>query len=142
MPMYNLIEYSDTYSDTSGRLCQFKRDKQPINDNGDFKYKSNFIGDTDEDGENRKKENVKIVVPLNYLNNFWRSLEMPLINCKVEFSLEWYENCILYISAGNAAIFTITDTKLYVSLVTLRTEDNVKLSKLLSEGFKRPIYWN
>ena len=141
MPMYNLIEYSDTYSGTSGRLCQFKRDEQPINDNGGLKYKSSFIGDTDEDGANRKKENVKIVVPLNYLNNFGRLLEMSLTNCKVEFSLEWYENCILS-SAGTAAIFTITDTKLYVPVVTLKTEDNTKLSKLLSEGFKRPIYWN
>ena len=66
---------------------------------------------------------------------------MPLINCKVELSLEWYENCILP-SAGTDAIFTITDTKLYVPVVTLKTEDNVKLSKLLREGFKRPIYWN
>ena len=45
-------------------------------------------------------------------------------------------------SAGTAATFTITDTKLYVPVVTLKTEDNTKLSKLLSEGFKRPIYWN
>ena len=66
---------------------------------------------------------------------------MPLINCKVEFSLKWYENCILS-SSGTAATFTITDTKLYVPVVTLKTEDNIKLSKLLSEGFKRPIYWN
>ena len=66
---------------------------------------------------------------------------MPLINCKVELSLKWNENCILP-SAGTAATFTITDTKLYVPVVTLKTEDNTKLSKLLSEGFKRPIYWN
>ena len=66
---------------------------------------------------------------------------MPLINCKIEFSLKWYENCILS-SSGTAATFTITDTKLYVPIVTLKTEDNTKLSKLLSEGFKRPIYWN
>ena len=106
-----------------------------------FKYKSNLIGDTVANGANRKKEGVKIIVPLKYISNFWRSLEMPLINCKVELSLEWYENCILS-SAGTAAIFTITDTKLYVPVVTLKTEDNVKLSKLLREGFKRPIYWN
>ena len=66
---------------------------------------------------------------------------MPLINCKVELALKWYENCILS-SAGTAATFTITDTKLYVPIVTLKTEDNTKLSKLLSEGFKRSIYWN
>ena len=66
---------------------------------------------------------------------------MPLINRKVEFLLKWYENCILS-SARTAAIFTITDTKLYVPVLTLKTEDNRKLSKLLSKGFKRPIYWN
>ena len=66
---------------------------------------------------------------------------MPLINCKVEFSLKWYESCVLS-SSGTAATFTITDTKIYVPVVTLKTEGNTKLWKLLSEGFKRPIYWN
>ena len=124
MPMYNLIEYSDNYSDTSGSLWQFKWDQQPINNNepfiditaensSSFKYKSNLIGDTNADGANRKKEVVKIVVRRKYLSNLWRSLEVPLINCKVELSLEWYENCILS-SVGTAATFTITDTKLYV----------------------------
>ena len=64
---------------------------------------------------------------------------MPLINCKVELSLKWYENCIL-LSAGDNATFTITDAKLYVPIVTLSAEENAKLSKLLSEGFKRPVY--
>ena len=97
-----------------------------------IKYKSSFIVD---------KNGVKIVVPLKYLSNFWRSLEMPLINCKIELSLKWYENCI-FSSAGTAVTFAITDTKLYVPIVTLKTEDNAKLSKLLNEGFKRSIYWN
>ena len=66
---------------------------------------------------------------------------MPLINCKVEFSLKWYNNCILS-SSGTAATFTITDTKLYVPVVTLKTKANTKLSKLLSKGFKWPIYLN
>ena len=87
------------------------------------------------------RNGAKIAVPLKYLINFWRSLEIPLINCKVELSLIWYENCILS-SAGTAATFAITDTKLYVPIVTLKTEDNAKLSKLLNEGFKRSIYWN
>ena len=90
MPMYNLTEYSDNYSDTSGSLWQFKRDEiggdndltvdaQHIPNNlSSFKYKSSFI--TDRNG-------VKIAVPLKYLCNFWRSLEMPLINCKVDLSL-------------------------------------------------------
>ena len=64
---------------------------------------------------------------------------MPLINCKVELSLKWNENCI-FSSEGTAATFTITDTKLYVRIVTLKIEDTAKLSKLLSEGFKRSIY--
>ena len=66
---------------------------------------------------------------------------MPLINCKVELSLKWNENCILS-SAGTAATFTITDTKLYVPVVTLNIEDNAKLSELLSKGFERSAYWN
>ena len=65
---------------------------------------------------------------------------MPLINCKVEISLKWYEICLL--TAATTATFTITDAKLYVPIVTLSVEDNLKLSKLLSEGFKRSIYWN
>ena len=60
---------------------------------------------------------------------------------QVELSLTWYENCILS-SEGTAATFAITDSKLYVPVVTLKTEDNVKLSKLLNEGFKRLVYWN
>ena len=152
MPMYNLIEYSDNYSDTSGSLWQFKRDERPIENNGafinitaenssSFKYNANFIDNTVADGVNRKKENVKKVVLLTYLSNFWRSLERQLINCKVEFLWEWYEKCNLFTSR-TAATFKITDTKLYVPVVTLKTEDNTKLSNLLSEGFKRPIYWN
>ena len=76
MPMYNLIEYSDNYSDTSGSLWIFKRDEiigniNVTNNNSlSLKYKSNLIGDTDADGANRKKENAKIAVPLKYLSNF------------------------------------------------------------------------
>ena len=78
---------------------------------------------------------------------------MPLINCEVELSLSWIENCVLsggenidnagaVANARTAATFKITDAKLYVPVVTLSIEDNAKLSKLLSEGFKRPVYWN
>ena len=144
MSMYNLIEYSDNYSDTSGSLWGFKRDE--INNNADgtndnnapsFKYKASIIGNTEDNG---RKNGVKIAVPLKYLSNFWRSLEMPLINCKVELSLKWYERCLL--TAATTATFKITDAKLYVPIVTLSAEDNAKLSKLLGEGFKRSIYWN
>ena len=91
MPMYNLIEYSDNYSDTSGSLWDFKRDEivnnadVTNNDNApSFKYKASLITDTE---ANETKNGVKIAVPLKYLSNFWRSLEMPLINCRVELSL-------------------------------------------------------
>ena len=133
MPMYNLIECSDNYSDKSGGLWQFKRDEIEGDDNltvdanhipnnsSSFKYKSGFI--TDRNG-------VRIAVPLRYLSNFWRLLEMPLI-----VELKWYENHILS-SAATAATFVITDTKLYVPIVTLKSEDNAKSSRLLKEGFK------
>ena len=141
--MYNLIEYSDNYSDTSGSLWQFKRhevdgnvdltvDVQHIpNNSSSFKYKSSLT--TDRNG-------IQIAVPLKHLSNFWRSLEMPLINCKVELSLTWNPNCEMSNLVG-ASTFTITDAKLYVPVVTLSTEDNAKLSKLLSKGSKRPFYW-
>ena len=90
----------------------------------------NRIGNTENNGT---KHGVKIAVPLKHLSNIWRSLEMPLINCKVELSLKWIENCVL--TVANTATFKITDAKLYVPIVTLKTEDNTKLSKLLSEGF-------
>ena len=65
---------------------------------------------------------------------------MLLINCKVELSLKWYKTCLL--TTATTATFEITDTKLCVPIVTLSVEGNLKLSKLLSEGFKRPIYGN
>ena len=123
--MYNLVEHSDNYSDTSGSLWQFKRDEidkdvdLTADNSSSFKHKSSFIGNTDADGTTRKKQYVKIAIPLKYLSSFWRSLEMPLINCKIELSLKWYKNCILS-SAGDNATFKITDTKLYVPIVTLK----------------------
>ena len=143
MPIYNLIEYSDSYSDTSGSLWQFKRDEivnnaDVSNDNApSFKYKASLIGNAENNGT---KDGVKIAIPLKYLSNFWRSLEMPLINCKVELSLKWYERCLL--TAATTETFRITDAKLCVPIATLSIADNSKLSKLLHEGFKRPIYWN
>ena len=145
MSMYNLIEYSVNYSSTSGSLWHFGRDE--IINNADvtnddntpsFKHKTSLIGNTEANGT---KNGVKIVVPLKYLSNFWRSLEIPLINYKVELSLKWHERCLL--TVANTATFKITDAKLYVPIVTLSIEDNSsKLSKLLNKGFKTPIYWN
>ena len=94
-----------------------------------FKYKANLIGNTEADGT---KKGVKIAVPLKYLSNFWRPLEMALINCKVELSLKWIENCVLNTNANaNKATFAITDAKLYVPIVTLSIEDNEKIIKTI-----------
>ena len=81
------------------------------------------------------------MIPLKYLSNFWKTFEMPLINCEINFQLKRSEKCILV--AGTAvnqvSKFTITDTILYVPFVTLSTQDNVKLLKQLESGFKRTI---
>ena len=109
--LYNLIEYSDNYSDSSGSLYQLKRDESPMNNDGNplnatlnnsssFKYKANLLGKaTDADGNDRSLKNTKIVVPLKY---FFRSLEMPLINCKIHLELNWTNNCVMYGANANA----------------------------------------
>ena len=119
--MYNLTEYSDYYSDTSGSLWQFKRDEVPNNiddnltvDNSQsLKYKAAFVGKTANavNNTNSSVNSTKIVVPLKYLSNFWRSLGMPLINCKIHLELNWIKDCILS-STGDSAKFKIIDAKL------------------------------
>ena len=133
MPMYNLIEYSNNYSDTSGSLWQFKSDEQNMNNNNpvnvttadslSFKYKSSFIGELTAVGGNRVFKNVRIAVPLKHLSNFWRSLEMPLINCKIHLKLNWTKNCVMSTIADTT--FKIINTKLLVAIVTLSSKDNV-----------------
>ena len=90
-------------------------------------------------------------VPLKYLPNFFRPLEMPLINCKIHLGLNWNNNCVMYgadtYAGGDNAnnretTFKITSTKLYVPIVTLSNRDNVNLTKQLNGGFNRPFYWN
>ena len=86
---------------------------------------------------------LKIGESLRYLSNFWRSLEMPLINCEVEvgLSLKWIEDCVFATAAyASNATLKVTYTKLYVLVVTLLTEGNAKWTKKLSEGFKGPVY--
>ena len=130
MPMYNLIEYSDNYQDSSATLYQYKRD-EPTEDDAaadltadnysSFKYKIKLLGNVAEVVGNAagvRRLNVKIVVPLKYLSNFFRSLEMPLINCKIKLNLTWKKECVLSTGVGDAA-FIINDTKLYVPVVTL-----------------------
>ena len=83
------------------------------------------------------------MVVLKYLNNFWRTLEIPLITSEINLMLTRYKNWVLSDTAANQEIkFAITDTKLYLPVVTLSTQDNVKLLRQLKSGFKRTIIWN
>ena len=128
MPMYNLIEYSDNYQDSSATLYQYKRDEPPeadavadltANNSDSLKYKIKVLGNVTEvagDAAGVRRLNVKVVVPLKYLSNFFRSLEMPLINCKIKLNLTWKKECVLSTGDGEA-VFIINDTKLYVQLL-------------------------
>ena len=104
------------------------------------KYKAVLVGKKSRYVNPSFVKNATIVVTLKYLSNFWRSLEIPLTNCKVHLELNRLEDCILS-SAGNSAKFKITDVKLHVPIFTLSTKDNVNLTKL-SDRFKRSVYWN
>ena len=152
MPMYNLIEYSDNYAKTTGSLWQYCKDIPARNVNNEiivfdvnnvtdsFNFKVKFTGQTKNDGT----KDVEIIVPLKYLSNFWRTLEMSLINYKVNLILTWSSTCVL-IAPGiqnQAETFAITDTKLYVPVVTLSTQKNTKFFQQLKSGFKRVINWN
>ena len=169
MPMYNLLEYSKNYKKTTGNLWNYYRD-QPNSAIGDndithsilnsesFDYKASFM----ENGvthDNLTKNDVKIVVPLKHLSNFLRHLYIPLINCEVELILTWFKNCVLIdksareanydadpniyeIDNPENATFKITDAKLFVPVVTLSKENDIKLLEQLKTGFKRTIKWN
>ena len=153
MPMYNLIEYSNNYSKTSGSLWQYCKDIPAVNKAGNivdftatnttdsFNFKTKITGQTNNDGETN---GVEIMVPLKYLSNFWRTLEMALINCEVELILTWSADCVIISTnvANQNPAFTITETHLYVPVVTLSTQDNPKLLPQLKSGFKRTISWN
>ena len=110
MPMYNLIKYSDNYSKTSESLWQYQREIPAVDDNGDivdfnganstdsFNFKTKITGQAPADNNNGNtagRVNVEIMVPLKYLRNFWRTLEIPLINCEVELILNWSANCVI-----------------------------------------------
>ena len=89
-------------------------------------------------------KNVEIMVSLKYLSNFWRTLEMSLINCEINLIYTWSANCVIVSTnvANQNATFAITDTKSYVPVVTLSTQDNSKLLQKLKSDFKRVINWN
>ena len=140
MSMYNLIEYSDNYSETSGSLWQYYKDdpNDNLTDSESFKSKVKITRNTPATGNTK---DVEIIVPLKYLSNFWRTLEMPLTNCEVNLILAWSKDCVITNSTGEGK-FAITETKLHVPVVTLSTKDNEKLLQQLKSGFKKTISWN
>ena len=149
MPMYNLIEYSDNYQDSSAALYQYKRDEPPeanaiddltVDNSSFFKYKISLLGNPVV-ANNIARRSANIVVPLKYLSNFSRSPEMPLINCKIKLNLTWKKECVLSTDEGNA-LFIINDTKLYFPVVTLSKEDNKDFIEQQNKRFQRSIYWN
>ena len=76
------------------------------------------------------------MVPLKYLSNFWRTLKIPLINCEISLQLRWSRNCIILAGTTNNQNPTIQ-----INVVTLSTQENIKLLKQLESGFKRTINW-
>ena len=112
-------------------------------DSQSLRYKATLVGKTANsvNNTNSSPKKTKIVVPLKYLSNFWRSLEMPLINLKIHLELDWIKGCILS-SGGDSAKFKITDVELHVHIVTLSSKNNINLTKQLVDRFKRSVYWN
>ena len=103
------------------------------------KFERKITGSTGDD----VTKNVEIMLPLKYLSNFWRTLEMLLINCEINLILTWSVNYVIPNTGANqATIFAITDTTLYTPVVTLSTQDSAKLLEQLKSGFKRTIEWN
>ena len=176
MPMYNLLEYSKNYRKTIGSLYNYYRDEL-INDGDDnfanrnvvnsnaFKYKNKIIGNTYNvdaaaagyDVYKEGTQAIELAIPLKYLRNFWRALNIPLINCEVSLELKWNKNCVItssenrIINAGTpvirgsvptSATLSITDSKLYIPVVTLSKDDEIKLLTNLKSGFKKEIIWN
>ena len=124
MPMYNLIEYSDNHSRTSGILWNGKCNGNIL----DFNATTQSLKIKEKNNRSNRRQWHK-----RYWNNgsikiskcFWRTLEMSLINCKISFDLNWSKNCVVVASnADQAAKFSITYTKLYVPVITLTTQDN------------------
>ena len=150
MPMYNLIEYSDNCSKISGSLSQYCKDKPAANTAGNitdftatttadsFNFKTKTTGLTDDHGI---IDDAKIMVPLKNLSNFWRTFEMPLINCEVELMLDWSGNCVMISTnvVNQVPTLTITEENLCVPVVALSTQGNAKLLPKLKAGLKRAI---
>ena len=162
MPMYNLLKYSKNYKKTAGGLWNYYWDEpsDPLSFNSEsFKYKTSITENTyDGNGGDERvdKNKTEIFVPLKHLSNFWRTLNILLINCEIELVLTWSKNCVLAdmivrhagnnndpvaLVASTGLEFQITDTKLYVPVVTFSTKNDKIFLEQLKSGFKRKIKW-
>ena len=174
MSLYNLLEYSKNYRKTIGSLYNYYRDElsgdaddnnfdniKVINSNT-FQYKNKITGNTYNvnagaqvyDVNKNGTQEVELAIPLKYLGNFWRALNIPLISCEVPSGLKWDKNCVITSleqrdiggsnrdNAPTGATLAINDCKLYVPAVTLSKDDKIKLLTNLKSGFKREIIWN
>ena len=135
-------------------MWNYYRDEpsNPLSTNSEsFKYKTSILGKTPQN--NDSLTNAEVVIPLKHLSNFWKNLNILLINCEVELILTWSKNCVLAdmtvdvdaspaFVAPSGATFKITDTKLCVPVVTLSKENDTKHLEHLKTGFKRTIKWN
>ena len=161
IPMYNLLEYSLNCSETTGNLWFYSKDEGTnfntdiANTNKSLKFNANLLGKTvarnTPNQANWILKNASTAVALKYLSNFWRSLVMPLINCKIELKFKWTKYCVFSANGNDNVndndntsniIFTIRDTKVYVPVVNLSAKDNQKILKLLSKGFESSVYLN
>ena len=164
MPMYNLLEYSKNYQNTTGSRFNFYRDEPKsdlvgnidisIRGSESFDYKTKIIGRLANHPANEKR-NITIGILLKHLGNFWRNLDIPLINCEITLNLTWYNKWVLVgrayraAAAGPPAVaavesltnatFTVTSCKLYVPVVTLSAKNDNKLLEQLKSGFGRTI---
>ena len=112
-------------------------------------YKAKLLENIVAEGANGILKYAAIAVPIKYVSNFWRPLEMPLIYCKVQLKLKWTKYCVLATSgADNSSkdsdntIFFVKNTKLFVLVVRLSARYNQKLSKRLNKGFERSVHQN
>ena len=126
----------------SGSLWQYYRDEPEINTNDNIDFPANNINinsfKSKQQTGNARTKHVEVMVPLKYVTNFWRTLEMPLNNCAISLQLKWSRNCIIVAGIANNQnpSFQINDTKLYVTVVTLSTQENIKPHKQLESGLK------
>ena len=157
MPMCNLLEYSKNYRRTAGRLWSYYRDEPSdlLSSNSEsFKYKTSIAGNTNNVGAGEAgyyankvvKNETEVVIPWKHLSNFWKGINVQLINCEIELILTWSKNCVLVDTtvANNPPTgleFQIADTKLSIPLVTLSKENDAKLLEQLKSGFKKTVKW-